>query len=256
MPTSVSVIAQSVVRTRAPGAAGRAGRTGRRTGTPCAAGASRGRPGLRRSPGSAPTSSTGNGDAACCCATSAASVRPRSVSSRSPGARPKVITQVVAGTQGKIVHASSSRACESSAHRGSIGASCPCSGSSLRFAPQSAHRPAAVLPAQRLERQVQHHLVAEQRLEVDQVALQPAGLLLDRLALGMDVQLLDVDLQLVGDLGQAPYALPAQLCTSRCRSPARPRPLTRAAGRARSATPVAPRSPRYRDPLGAGDGTS
>ena len=78
-------------------------------------------------------------------------------------------------------------------------------------------QPRAVLRAQRLERQVEHHVVAEQRLEVDEVALQPADLVLGGLAVGVDEQLLDVDLQRAGDRGQAAHALPARPPPWRCR---------------------------------------
>jgi hypothetical protein len=62
-----------------------------------------------------------------------------------------------------------------------------------------------------LERQIKHHLVPEQRLEVDEVALQPASEVIVRLDPWVDVQLLDVDLQLIGDLTKAPNALPTDL---------------------------------------------
>ena len=72
-------------------------------------------------------------------------------------------------------------------------------------------QPQAVIPAQGLEWQIKHHLVTDQRLEVDEVALQPASEVIVRLDAWVDVQLLDVDLQLVGDLTKAPHALPADL---------------------------------------------
>ena len=72
-------------------------------------------------------------------------------------------------------------------------------------------QPQAVLPTQGLKRQTQYHRVAEQRLEVEKVALQPASEVIVRLDPWIDVQLLDVDLQLVGDLTQAPHALSTDL---------------------------------------------
>ena len=72
-------------------------------------------------------------------------------------------------------------------------------------------QPQAVIPAQGLERQTQYHRVAEQLLEVDEVALQPASEVIVRLDPWIEVQLLDVDLQFVGDLTQAPYALSTDL---------------------------------------------
>jgi hypothetical protein len=72
-------------------------------------------------------------------------------------------------------------------------------------------QPQAVIPTQGLKRQTQYHCVAEQRLEVDKVALQPASEVIVRLDPRIDVQLLDIDLQLVGDLTQAPYALSTDL---------------------------------------------
>ena len=72
-------------------------------------------------------------------------------------------------------------------------------------------QPQAVIPAQGLERQTQYHRVAEQRLEVDEVALQPASEVIVKLDPWVDVQLLDVDLHLVGDLTKAPNTLPTDL---------------------------------------------
>jgi hypothetical protein len=72
-------------------------------------------------------------------------------------------------------------------------------------------QPRAVIPTQGLEWQVKHHLVAEQRLEVDEVALQPASEVIVQLDPWVDVQLLDVDLHLVGDLNKTPNALPTDL---------------------------------------------
>ena len=46
---------------------------------------------------------------------------------------------------------------------------------------RSAHRPAQSGRTHRLERQLEHHLVTEDRLEVDQLALQPRRLVLARL---------------------------------------------------------------------------
>jgi len=69
----------------------------------------------------------------------------------------------------------------------------------------------AVIPTQGLEWQIKHHFVAEQRLEVNEIALQPASEIIVRLDSWVDVKLLDVDLQLVGDLSQAPNAFPTDL---------------------------------------------
>jgi hypothetical protein len=63
-------------------------------------------------------------------------------------------------------------------------------------------QPRAVIPAQGLEWQIKHHLVTEQRLEVDEVALQPASEVIVQLDPWVDVQLLDIDLHLVGDLAR------------------------------------------------------
>jgi hypothetical protein len=62
-----------------------------------------------------------------------------------------------------------------------------------------------------LERQVEHHFIAEQRLEVDEIALKAASEVIVGLDPRVDVQLLDVNLQTVGDLTEAPYALPTDL---------------------------------------------
>jgi len=71
--------------------------------------------------------------------------------------------------------------------------------------------PRAVIPTHGLEWQTKHHLVAEQRLEVDEIALQPASQVIVTFHARVHVQLLDVDLQLVGDLTKAPYALSTDL---------------------------------------------
>jgi len=57
--------------------------------------------------------------------------------------------------------------------------------------------PRAVLPTQRLERQIKDHRVAEQRLEVDEIALQPADEIIVWLDTWVHVQFLDLDLQLI-----------------------------------------------------------
>ena len=72
-------------------------------------------------------------------------------------------------------------------------------------------QPRAVIPAQGLEWQIKHHFVTQQRLEVDEVALQAASEVIVRLDAWVDVQLLDADLQFVGDVTKAPHALPAHL---------------------------------------------
>jgi hypothetical protein len=61
-----------------------------------------------------------------------------------------------------------------------------------------------------LKRQIQYHLVAEQRLEVDEVALQPTREVIIWLDARIDEQLLNVDHEFAGDLTEAPYALPAK----------------------------------------------
>ena len=72
----------------------------------------------------------------------------------------------------------------------------------------------AVLPAHRLERQCEHHRVPQRGLEVDQVALELAQLVLVVTALrrpaGVHVQLLQVDVDVVVDVAQAPDALPGR----------------------------------------------
>ena len=72
-------------------------------------------------------------------------------------------------------------------------------------------QPRAVIPAQRLEWQIKHDLVTKQRLEVDEVALQPASDVIVRLDSWVDVQLLDGDVQLIGDVTKASHALPTDL---------------------------------------------
>ncbi len=78
----------------------------------------------------------------------------------------------------------------------------------------------AILPAQWLERQCKHYRIPQLRLEVEQVALQPAGAL--RLVLVsrvvrvvVEVQLLERHLDLVVDLVQTPHALTDELGASR-----------------------------------------
>jgi hypothetical protein len=72
-------------------------------------------------------------------------------------------------------------------------------------------QPRAVVPAQGLEWQIKYYFVTEQRLEVDEVTLQPARKVIVRLDSWVDVQLLDGYLQLIGDLTKAPHALPTDL---------------------------------------------
>jgi hypothetical protein len=71
--------------------------------------------------------------------------------------------------------------------------------------------PRAVIPTQRLEWQIEYHRVAEQRLKVDQVALQPAREVIVWFDARVDIQLLDFNLQLIRDRPKAPYALPTHL---------------------------------------------
>lgn len=72
-------------------------------------------------------------------------------------------------------------------------------------------QPQTVIPTQGLEWQIEHHLVAQQWLEVDEVALQPASEVVVGFDARIDEQLLDIDLELSRDLTEAPYAFPADL---------------------------------------------
>jgi hypothetical protein len=65
----------------------------------------------------------------------------------------------------------------------------------------------AIVSTQRLERQINYHLVAENGLEVDKLALQPVSQVIIWFDARVEVQLLDVDLQLARDGIQAPHAL-------------------------------------------------
>jgi hypothetical protein len=69
----------------------------------------------------------------------------------------------------------------------------------------------AVIPTQGLEWQIEYHRVAEHRLKVDQIAMQPADEVIIWFEARVDVQLLNLDLQLTRDRPQAPYALAADL---------------------------------------------
>jgi hypothetical protein len=71
--------------------------------------------------------------------------------------------------------------------------------------------PRAIVPTQGLEWQAEHYLVAEQRFEVDEVTCQPAGQVIVWFHARVDVQLLDVNVELIGDLIKATYALSADL---------------------------------------------
>src|SRR5215218_9481568 len=71
--------------------------------------------------------------------------------------------------------------------------------------------PSAVLPTQGLEWQIEYHRVADQRLQVDEIAFQAAGEIIVWFDPWIDIQLLNVDLQLIRDRPQAPYALSADL---------------------------------------------
>ena len=68
-----------------------------------------------------------------------------------------------------------------------------------------------VIPAQGLEWQIENHLVTEQWLEVDEIALKSACQVIVLFEARVDVKLLDVDLKLIRDLTQAPYALSTDL---------------------------------------------
>jgi hypothetical protein len=69
----------------------------------------------------------------------------------------------------------------------------------------------AVIPTQGLEWQIKYHRIAEHRLKVDQIALQPADEVIVWFHAWVDVQLLNIDLQLIRDRPKAPYALAADL---------------------------------------------
>ena len=77
-------------------------------------------------------------------------------------------------------------------------------------------QPRAVIPAHGLEWQIKDHLVAEQRLEVDEVALQPASEVIVQLEPWVDVQLLDEDLNHDGDLTKATNPHPTDLDRRPC----------------------------------------
>jgi len=66
-----------------------------------------------------------------------------------------------------------------------------------------------IFGAQRCERQIQHHGVPEDRLEVDEFALVPCRLVVGLVARVVE-QLLDVDLHRIGDRPEAACALPDQ----------------------------------------------
>ena len=135
-----------------------------------AAGAWRRRPGWRRSPGSARRPSTASDGGACCCATSSASEQPRvSLLVRATGS--SVVRS--AGQSGAAVVLGRCQAA-SAAHRGSTA---PRARGPGRRQPRPAlgAQPGTVVPAQRLERQCEHHRVPQQRLEVEQVVLEPAA---------------------------------------------------------------------------------
>ena len=68
-----------------------------------------------------------------------------------------------------------------------------------------------VIPTQGLEWQIEHHLIAQQWLEVDEVTLQPACEVVIGFDARIDEQLLDIDLNLTRDFPKAPYALSANL---------------------------------------------
>jgi hypothetical protein len=62
-----------------------------------------------------------------------------------------------------------------------------------------------------LEWQIEHHLIAQQWLEVDEVALQPASEVVVGFDARIDEQLLDIDLELSRDFTEASHAFPADL---------------------------------------------
>jgi hypothetical protein len=59
--------------------------------------------------------------------------------------------------------------------------------------------PCAVIPTQGLEWQIKYHRIAEHRLKVDQIAMQPASEVVVGFDAWVHIQLLNVDLQLIGD---------------------------------------------------------
>ena len=72
-------------------------------------------------------------------------------------------------------------------------------------------QPQTVIPAQGLEWQIEHYFVAQQWLEVDKVALQPASEVIIGFDARIDEQLLDIDLKLTRDFTKAPHAFPTDL---------------------------------------------
>jgi hypothetical protein len=72
-------------------------------------------------------------------------------------------------------------------------------------------QPQTFIPTQGLEWQIEHHLVAQQWLEVDEVALQPASEVVVGFDARIDEQLLDIDLELSRDFTEASHAFPADL---------------------------------------------
>ena len=163
-------VGQRTGRVTGPGDGPRARRTGHSCRRRGAAGAWHRTRGWRRSPASARWSSRPSDGGACCCATSSASGQPWFLLSQfcsvcvevGQGRPPRVDRRVVC-----VV--------------GVVGQPRPALGAQA----------GTVVLAQRLERQCEHHRVPQQRLEVDQVVLQHADLVV---LLGEGVVLVDEQL--------------------------------------------------------------
>ena len=83
--------------------------------------------------------------------------------------------------------------CSSASQRGSLSRGARDRGASFQVGPAPRAQPGAVRAAQRLERQFEHHRIAQNRLQVDQVAPQAGSPLFSRLAAGVDEEFLQVD---------------------------------------------------------------
>ena len=156
------------------------------------AGAWRRRQGSRRSPGTARRPSTANDGDACCCATSSASGLPLLSPLPGPGTCPAISCPAGESPAGVSLRPAAARV--RPAQRGSIGASCACSG--------IVGQPGATLGAQ--SRTVVRHsgwngsasttASRSSRFEVEQVVLELAGLVVVLVGVVVDVV---VDVQLL-----------------------------------------------------------
>src|SRR4051794_14648024 len=199
------------VAVRGPDDGLREDRTGRSRGRRGAAGAWRRRRGWRTSPVRGRRPSTASDGDACCYATSFASGQPLNSLLLSAG-----------DAAGHLVVFSSVSAQRQRSEPGPTwvdlflvlvaGSVCE---PDAAFGAQSR----AVVLAQRLERQLEHLRIPQHRFEVEQVALEPADVVILLVALGVvllvDEELLEVGHGLVADLHQAPNALPDQLGSRR-----------------------------------------